>query len=909
MWIRKADLPRLRSWAIMANPVWAKGIIPAAQQAKQNYDGIFFPGGNPATPFPDKGSINFELYDCEAYAQFFAFMSLVDNDPKNRDDYAARAKRLLLYVCNEAVKGVAENVNGLEVPFRSRMFGNFNRANYWGEAFGLTVDWIYSYLDSNEKDLIRRTFLLWSSQMPTSYPMSVLRWFPMMTGTYDNPSLLGKTPDAQYSLRWVANNYYSGHARNMTLMALAFDEADDPPLDQAAAPVLKLGNSMRSWVRNLLGGWLYQQYAVFEDSAKVYQDYNLNGKNLAVGVASGGIPVEGSLYGFSVGMIFQELLAFYTAGYLDSSLYGPQTKLINSSFWDKYIEGFLHTIAPLSKMPNYKSYNYMGKIYEMAAFGDLLRFWVTPEDITSFGPIAAYDIITNNQERLNKIRWIGKYTLQGCEGKFLDRVSNIWGNCNATNAIFYFMMYDPATNSDTDPRSDYPTDFFQKPIGRVLSRTDWSPDAAWFTYLANWQTINHQNSTAGQFEFYRKGEWLTKEWSGYGNNAMETPEMFNTLSIKNEHVKNVNWFESSTDSLGGQWTNGMSNGDPYTIASFGTNYTNVQSDLTQLYNSRNAQDLQHASRSIVWVKPDNLFIYDRIKTKVSGRFKRFNMVLTELPEINEKNASITTAKGQKLYYQNIFPENAVVTERHNWLTDPFDEYHNIGEDEICKYRIVVEDTAADMRFFNCLQSTDAGGIAPHYDIIKSSNFSNFEGILVDKKYIVLFPRYLDDNGDFEFLLSLRPDNILFYIAGMKPNTPYLVNYIYDGLNYRVNVKFGAGIVSDSTGLLSGQGIPQKRKVDVNEPSDNNSANIKILNETDYYSNSVIFEISGSSEISCSLYDLIGNKVMNKQLGFFNKGSHTIELSELMKPTDNPIFGFFIFKLSNGKDVDFKRVIQ
>ena len=55
-----------------------------------------------------------------------------------------------------------------------------------------------------------------------------------------------------------------------------------------------------------------------------------------------------------------------------------------------------------------------------------------------------------------------------------------------------------------------------------------------FDYKATWTSINHQDNTGGQFELFRKGEWLTKEMSNYDNNEQGLTTVYhNTLALEN----------------------------------------------------------------------------------------------------------------------------------------------------------------------------------------------------------------------------------------------------------------------------------------------------------------------------------------------------------------------------------------
>src|SRR5207253_8621313 len=108
------------------------------------------------------GTLAWQECPTEMVAEFFAFMSLVSNDAAARDDYAKRARTLLMYIMSEAAKGPAEGQ-----PFRDPGFygGDANRARWWGESFPLTVDWIYPYLSSGDKATIRKVFLRWSDEI------------------------------------------------------------------------------------------------------------------------------------------------------------------------------------------------------------------------------------------------------------------------------------------------------------------------------------------------------------------------------------------------------------------------------------------------------------------------------------------------------------------------------------------------------------------------------------------------------------------------------------------------------------------------------------------------------------------------------------------------------------------------
>src|SRR5262249_6776512 len=138
---------------------WKDGLLVLSDQLKADMDSSKVPG-------QDTGGDAWEEYPTESYAEFFAFMSLIHPDAAARQDYAQRARTLLMDVMNEAVKGPASG----KPPSREPGFttSDSDRSRWWGEAFPLTVDWIYPSLTTADKAAIRQVFLRWSEEIVTA---------------------------------------------------------------------------------------------------------------------------------------------------------------------------------------------------------------------------------------------------------------------------------------------------------------------------------------------------------------------------------------------------------------------------------------------------------------------------------------------------------------------------------------------------------------------------------------------------------------------------------------------------------------------------------------------------------------------------------------------------------------------
>ena len=133
---------------------------------------------------------------------------------------------------------------------------------------------------------------------------------------------------------------------------------------------------------------------------------------------------------------------------------------------------------------------------------------------------------------LNDARWFDYSVVQGGPNAFYQRMTNPY---TFIDTILYYLLYDPSATpaSATDPRPGFPTMFVDPGAGRIVAHSDWSAGGNMFDYRASWLSINHQDGNSGQFELFRKGEWLTKELSNYDNNGLGmTTYYHNTLGCR-----------------------------------------------------------------------------------------------------------------------------------------------------------------------------------------------------------------------------------------------------------------------------------------------------------------------------------------------------------------------------------------
>jgi hypothetical protein len=669
-----------------------------------------------------------------------------------------------MHVINAAAKGPAEGQ-----PFRDPRFAVDDRSRWYGEGFALTVDWIYPYLTPSDKAGIRKVFLRWANENLTAATTSYNH--PEPVGVVNDPVLFSDPVAARFAL----NNYYAAHARNIALMALALDPADDAD------------GTLLAFVDNATGAWLYV----------IDHELRTDGR--------GGLAPEGFEYGpQTLGFVAQLLLALHTAGEDDAARRGPQVVLAANPFWDDMVTAFFHSLSPAPINDPQEGLRYLP-----AWYGDGQRYYVT-DPISTFAPLGLYDLATGNTNQLNAIRWLEANIPSGGAHAVAARAGSV---SNFREAILYFLLLDPAASPAADPRPALPLTHLAAGIGHLLARTSWGPEAAWFQYYLGWNGIDHQMANGNHFGFYRHGEWLTKDRTGYANIAegIASSEFQNTLALQNTKPDQPpdDW-RYDLWLRGSQW-NIVVAGDPNLVATSdgqtsAGRYTYALGDATNLYNSssENSTDILHASRSIVWLQPDFIVVYDRAESKTAGRFKRFWLQLPEQAQIAGQRATMTLPSGQQLFATTLLPAGAVPVAVNTTDKVAADA---VAADEPMRYRLMVEAPGgpASVRFLHVLQGADPGTVPAATTLIQSDSGTPFAGAAVANT-LVLFPVTL--NIAFTSLAYTAPANLTTQmITGLSPNTSYAVAVQAGGDKVSLTISPGQGYTTDGGGVLVWEAKP------------------------------------------------------------------------------------------------------
>lgn len=823
MWVTSDQLPKLRSWASGSNPIWQKGMVftSAAYKATADAHWCWSNGqGKCGSVPPGQPDTGWSSIDCgnncastEVYASMFALMSMVDPAGQTaRDNWGVRAHDLIMWEMNQMALGFAD------VPYRNAGYVDGDRAHLFGSTWARVVDWLQAgnYLSTTDKQTILKVFKMWGQFLATgktSYGY-VMNQEPLPLFTYNDPSLLG----SQRKVRISANTYWNAATSVLTSIVLALDAADDPPVNPGdpADTIYPDGtaNTLRAYLKLLTGAYLYTEWANFEDAHIVASAYGLaypfsckvdtqNHGTMpqCLGQNAGGIHTEGTQYLDTIPDLANSLWMLHTAGYDDPAAYGPQMSLWTSSWWALMSRYYLHSIVP--EATSYGSNaNGAETRYLNFAFGDLRQEYYRYPTQGAFLAMIAGDLQTGLfDERLNTSYWI---LSSAADDNLFDRLQ--LATKSFDYPVFYFITYDPSKNpiDAPDPRSSMPEkQVYSDSVGRLIARTDWTSDATIFSYLCGAGLIDHELNDCGSFWFYRKGEWLEKTENMY-DSTIQIPSNLMTAAYQNTETSNLWWNPPGGDVLeheqydsGAPFFHLVQNGVAKNRrVSYGPAYAYAFADTTDTYNCRASvpatNSVTHASRDVLWIKPDWIVVYDRGETNTGGLDKAVYFGFTGSALVNGHTITETTSSGQKLYVEALLPSSASIT------LSPITPFADA--DPISGNVEIDAGSVQSVRFLNVLQGADGGASQIETQLLQSSSGTKFDGAVIGT-LAVLFVN--DATQTFSSVTYSVPSSVTaHYVTGLIPGGAYSVTTSAKGNNNEVTVTPGGTSAADSAGVLT-----------------------------------------------------------------------------------------------------------
>lgn len=861
--IRAGDLPELRSRMVPSNEVWVafkeqlvdkyltewkcastwvrneNGTITRTSFTDEfgvtHYPTLGDGSANPdwgeflqrkAAPEDDTGAhTGIQPLRSEVYAMVFAFMArLLQDQPGEeaaRAEYLAAARECLMNVIEPASLGhPAPDANGRYPAFRHPGFALQDRS-FGSEAFALTVDWIYEDLTADELAKIRRCFLLWSydsDHKPGYSPVQPISGVTLV----NDPALLHFDDPAQVvrrsSLRWALNNHYANHARQIALYAMSFDPKDDLPSapgDAAAAALTGYATGpggADDWVyqgtgylRDATGAWLYlTDYALRNDGA-------------------GGFSMEGSQYASNgLGPLALTLYCLHTAGQDDPQRWGPQVSLHRHPFWDKAIPAYLALLPPAARI--HPEQTWLGPHFQPPLFGDLESYaMVNDQNIKFIAPLGLYDERVNgtNGSVAQAARYIQRHLAPGGAANLASRIASTRSEERPRDGITYFLLFDPDAPAPSDPRPQQPLTFYAPhdpagSMGMVAARSATTGDATYFHWRLAWNRIDHQRGDSLGFGLWKNGVWFTKIMTGYG--ALQgCSEFRNNLALRNGSTlySGANYEAQVEHPRGSQWSYGPAHDPEIVQRSLGETFIHFDGDATGLYNwygQPAQQNVLHASRSIVWLKPDHVVVYDRAQSAQAGDFKRWCLNMPGTPIIDGSLASAVASDGAvekgRLFVRTLLPAGAlpVAADIESGNPSPY-------EDMQARVIVSAPGDPAETRFLHVVQAAGPGATQGDETQAVSSAGGGYEGAVLGNRCVLFRKTWSAPELPLSF--TVPPAVTEFYLTGMERFSGYEIS----NSGGAVTISAGTERFSDGGGVLTfGTTEPANVEITASQPN-------------------------------------------------------------------------------------------
>ena len=766
---------------------------------------------DPSNSFTANGGGLYEL-DTALYA----LMALIDPTTSNRATWAAHAHDMSMWemyeICYNAATGkgpcVARNYDVRFAPFIGSQFILNNRSQTNTLPQLQAIDWNYSSFSSADKAVIAQVGHIWGKQTTGAYFYDAtdgLNEHVNPIGAYNTPAIINTAVSAEEG---GSNNFSLGHWQAMTAVGLLLDPADDPPMPSCAptnntiCPADGSAKTVGAYAVYAVKGWLYRLYANFEDQHIVNSAYGLSdpylcpdlltGKINCTGSMSGGFPGEGTGYGsLSMSMMFPTTYALYTAGKLNPAI-DPQASFISSAYWDKLAVSWVDMLYPDQIGHNAGRYT---------QFGSDQNYTVGAQEGIVFNFMEVYDAKYGSTWRKNIDKWYQYNVLFGNSNEFFGRFmgADAVGGGNIPGGLFpaFTMEATSATNdgdfpdswnyapvqNQYDPRnlSTLPLDFenlsSKGGFYRYYGRSNWTTTATQFQFGCHTSEQSHATPACGRFDFLRNGEPLTTALGGTSNNdgAAQAPE--------HQNLPGYQWnpafdcadasFDATVCAQGGMIDVGLGR--------FSNTVLATSSDSAYYYGATDASgayvvtfnecrycaaaaNVTLSQREVLWLKPDQIFIYDRANTKSSSSFKRFYLDLQTSPSIAGNQATMTSTKGQKLFVTVLLPASPSLS------ASALDTQHQPGA-PVTTLLTSKGGTASVTRMLHVIEGKDAGPASPTR-LVQSSAGTKFDGGSIGST-IVMFKRTLAD--PFASTTYAASGATKHYITGLARNWSYTIS--------------------------------------------------------------------------------------------------------------------------------------
>jgi len=702
-------------------------------------------------------------------------------------------------ICYDAYSGSGACVarNGTPTyPFIGTQFAMNNRSQS-AVPFQLeAIDWNYSSFSSADKAIIAQVGHIWGQEASYGDQVANGNEYVTPTGSYNTSAIISGNIGQG---NWGANNFSLGHFQLLAFYGTLLDPADDPTVSSCASSTTTICSSdgsaktVGAYGVYAVKGWLYRLNAIFEDQHIVNSEYSLSdpyicpdvqiGTTTCTGELAGGQSNEGTGYPqISMTEMFTGLYALYTSGKLNPST-DPQAAFISSSFWDKNV------LSWLDQFYNVYESNYSPGSYYIP-FGSDSQTNGNIVEMPFFNILEIYDAKYGSTWRKNIDKFYtynaqyGSYASYGY--RFLQGVyggafwaPNVMQATSGTNDGDFDSSGNPTAGA-YDPRntSTVPLDFenlgTSNGFYRYYGRSSWANATTQFQFGCSTGTIDHAMPSCGRIDYVRGGEALA-----IGLNGTENDDQYAQAPIKQNMtgyqynptfdctldggiilgicsgggIMDNSWMPSSST-----LTATSSNGTYYYAAVDSSNGYSVYIDSGTYAGSQN---VTLGQREVLWLKPDQIWVYDRTAQTLGTGFQVWNLDLETNPSITANQATMTATSGQLLYINSLLPGTSALTAS---------ALSKSGNESGSPMNYLLVDTAtpaATNRMLHTLEGKTSGGAS------SSTHIASSAGNAFDCGTVgTTIACFIKTRGSFTGTTYAASGATTHYVAGLVANTSY-----------------------------------------------------------------------------------------------------------------------------------------
>ncbi len=407
---------------------------------------------------------------------------------------------------------------------------------------------------------------------------------------------------------------------------------------------------------------------------------------------------------------------------------------------------------------------------------------------------------------------------------WLNKLKEIPGTPTTFNGYsgIWRVLFEVVDAPSASPQSlNLETTIVSEGVGFVATRSDWSEDATLLFFQNNIIKVDHEQADALSFDIVHGDAIVTKEMTGYGFNATDSPPYtstaHNTLLIENESLDGGNNPYGNRGE--GPGINRMITSAPQ--------YTFIEADATMVYNRGAGYQpdiyADYVIRKIGFMKDLNMVIvYDNIviKPEASPRWTKYIQHFQVEPTLTDGVYS-AAKDGSKFFVNTIYPTNTVTTVVDESILWEAWDGAEAPENQM-KWHISVTnpDSPDNAKYLNILYfDDDIVTEMPTTHLLQSDDMTVTTGNVIGthiegtagEDNVVLFnndPAEIPIANTISYKITTANQST-HYIYGVEPDTGFDITSTDDNGETIVTVNTGGTTMSTTDGVLSFviEGIP------------------------------------------------------------------------------------------------------